>query len=193
MQITVWCACAQSVVGQPVAQRQVQAPRCRYPPLLGATGAQPWRNYGYSVVNIDGDQLSGVVTAFQRWSNANLDRGLGATYESGQPLGLSVSKGNAGTSPSGLPAAGKTLLSVIDGWISYGQMTISNNNSIVNNEQGYRRVVLHELGHFHGLDDAYNYAARSTVMRDPVGYNGTYVSDNVTACDSDQAFNASHQ
>ena len=150
--------------------------------------------YPYSVNTalMANDEVDGVRDGFLNWTTKNAQSGLNASYcevgtgGCGASASITVAEGDAGSS-GGLPNYAKTEITVSGGRAVSGEMTISSISSNVLGRTPYKKVVQHELGHFHGMAHATSAPVRSTVMRYPLGVNGTYLPDAPTQCDADKA------
>ena len=69
---------------------------------------------------------------------------------------------------------------------------MTTNQNQLSGTDAYRRIMQHELGHFHALKHKGS-AVRSTVMRTPHGQHGQYLPNNVTSCDAWKALEAGSQ
>jgi hypothetical protein len=158
--------------------------------FLGAsTGSYP---YSVNPNLMSSEEILGISEGFSNWTSKNVQSGLNATYckvgdnGCGVDASITVAEGDAGSN-GGLPNYAKMDITTIGGRARSGVMTISNIASNISGRDAYKKIVQHELGHFHGMDHAGNAPVGSTVMRTPIGRNGRYLPNAPTQCDADKA------
>ncbi len=133
-----------------------------------------------------------VRAAFEAWTRANAETGLNVRFVPG-PGGIVVRFD--GTPPSILGSeSGGGWSAAEDGARERAIIWISGDQALVDDCRGITKIVLHELGHLHGLADQPGYTGPS-VMNRGVRRNdrGERIPMAPTRCDATQALAAARQ
>jgi hypothetical protein len=135
-------------------------------------GFKPGATIGYTVApSPDGTPFpTGLVAcvrqAFDAWTNANRTTALDVRFVPG-PGGIVVQRDKAG----GLilpPQAGGAWTSPVrspEGYLVRAHIWLSSDTEAIDNCEGVTKVVLHELGHLHGLADVIGRRGYSVMNR----------------------------
>jgi hypothetical protein len=175
-----------------------QDPRCGLP-RVNKMGFRAHSTIAYTVApSPDGtpfpaNRIKCVKRAFDSWSRANRSTALGVQFVWGEggivvrrdkPGGLILSAKRGGGWTNGVRSD--------DGYLEKASIWVSSNPRLVDSCDGITKVVLHELGHLHGLEDNELYDKGSVMNRaSQRNDNGNKIPMSPGACDAAQAFNAS--
>ena len=171
-----------------------EAQTCHAEPRINKSGFRPRATIAYAVapsprgVPFPTDRLACVWRAFQAWTDANVESELGVRFVPG-PGGIVVRFDD----PSGLlprSAAGgwNSPVRGADGSLEGAEILLSSDVAVLDRCDGVTKVVLHELGHLHGLADRSDRNGLS-VMNDGIRKNdgGGRLPLRPTSCDAAQA------
>jgi hypothetical protein len=170
-------------------------------PAVNKQGFRPGATVTYSLgTSPDGKpfpehQIKCVQRAFDAWSRANSATELNVRFVLGTG-GIIVRRDRPGGLALRPKAGGGWTLPIRseDGYLERATIWLSSNPIIVDSCDGITKVILHEVGHLHGLADNGNRSSLSTsVMNRANGRNdkGESVPMAPSACDARQALNAS--
>jgi len=132
-----------------------------------------------------------ATQAITAWNNANLNsnRVSFQPVESGQAPSVTFAFTNlGGTTAGGITSPSRDN----DGFVTGFGVQVTNDTNLVDQCLALIKVVLHELGHGQGLEDAYG-SNGDSVMDQMSGKNdvGGNLPTSPTPCDVNQAYNAS--
>jgi hypothetical protein len=154
-------------------------------------GFRPGTSVTYGFIGTWGPERACLESALAQWSHANAGTGLNVTFgpvASGASPAVTLYKT---TLPPNI-AGGNTEPTVdADGYLTGVGILFSPNTDILESCTGFLKVMLHELGHTNGLDDAYN-GNQTTVMNQLNGKDdsGNNLPIVVTSCDANGAYAA---
>lgn len=182
-----------------VAAAPGEAQTCRgASPRINKPGFRPQQTIAFSIApSADGeafpaDTLACVWRAFQAWNDANASTLLGVTFVPG-PGGIVVRYDHERTVlPDRAAAAWREEGRAADGALERADIWLTPDRSLLDSCDGVTKVVLHELGHLHGLADEVGHRGL-TVMNHPLEKNDRSGRMPLapTACDAAQAVAAS--
>lgn len=138
------------------------------------------------------EMLACVWRAFQAWNDANATTSLDVTFVPG-PGGVVVRYDHArAVLPARAAAAWREEGRAADGALERADIWLSSDRALLDSCQGVTKVVLHEIGHLHGLADEADHRG-PTVMNHPLDKNDRSgrLPLAPTACDAAQAVAAS--
>lgn len=185
-------------LAQPVAGGRADAADCRWP-VVNKIGFRPHTIVHYETaaspggVGFPASYEPCVDRAFAAGTAANAATGLDVRFERG-PAGIVVRIDR----PGGLAlfdAAGAGWADPVrddDGYLERASIWVTSNTRLIDSCIGLTKVLLHELGHLHGLRDAPPHVG-PTVMNRAAWRNdsGERIPLKPTACDARQARRAS--
>lgn len=167
-------------------------------PAVNKTGFRPGQVVTYTFVPSPGGEpfpdamVACVDRAFDGWTAANRATGLDVRFERGG-TGVAVRFGKPGglALPPRRAAAWGDEERGPDGALERAHIWLSTERDIVESCVGITKVVLHELGHLHGLADN-DAAGGPSVMNQAKGKDdrGGYLPLAPTRCDARQALRA---
>ena len=171
---------------------------CRLP-IVNKQGFRPQAVVAYTVDLAPGgrpfpsDKIKCVDRAFDAWTQANVRTGLQVRFVRGvggivvrfdRRGGLVLQRRTAGAWAEPVRSA--------DGYLEQASIWLSADPRLLTSCDGLTKVILHELGHLHGLQDNAVYRGPSVMnrasRRDDTGGRIPFAP---TACDAAQARNAS--
>lgn len=172
--------------------------RCTVPPV-NKQGFRPSTTVTYSVgrspngAPFPPGRVKCVQRAFDAWSRANIATSLNVRFAWG-PGGIVVRRDK----PGGLALREKRgggwtePVRAADGFLQQASIWLSSDPQLVDSCDAITKVVLHELGHLHGLADTH-LSRDPSVMNCVSGRNdkGHTIPLSPTTCDALQALNAS--
>ena len=177
----------------------VEAQTCRgASPRVNKPGFRPHQTIAFSVAPSSTGEafpaamLACVWRAFQAWNDANAASSLAVTFVPG-PGGIVVRYDHAReVLPQRAAAAWREEGRAADGALERAGIWVSSDRALVDSCDGVTKVVLHELGHLHGLADEAGHRGL-TVMNHPLDKNDRSGRMPLapTACDAAQAVAAS--
>lgn len=164
------------------------------PPGINKPGFRPNGTITYAVapsprgVPFPPDQLACVWRAFHAWTEANDATALGVRFVPG-PGGIVVRYDDAGGLLPRDAAGGWTRpVRGEDGGLVAAEILLSPDGAVLDRCDGVTKMVLHELGHLHGLADRMH-SAGASVMNDGIRKNDRSgrIPLRPTPCDAAQA------
>jgi hypothetical protein len=178
-----------------VAGAQAQAQTCRgAAPRVNKPGFRPRQAVAFSVASspesrpFPADKLACVWRAFHAWTAANASTTLGVRFVHG-PDGIVVRFADVENPLPPYVAGGWTDGErEDDGALRRANIWLSSDERLLDSCDGVTKVVLHELGHLHGLADESLHPG-SSVMNSIAAKNdrGNRIPLAPTACDAAQA------
>lgn len=187
------------LVGLLVSAAPGQAQTCQgSAPPVNKPGFRDHQTVAVSVAPSPGgaafpDEMRACVwRAFQAWNAANAATALDVVFVPG-PAGVVVRYDDRdGMLPQRAAAAWQEVGRGDDGALEQAELWLSPDRRLIDSCEAVTKVVLHELGHMHGLGDAYEQRG-PTVMNHPSEKNDRSGRMPLapTACDAAQAVVAS--
>lgn len=168
-------------------------------PVVNKTGFRPHARIPYSFGRSpDGTpfptgRIRCVTRAFDAWTRANEEAGLHVRFVPG-PGGIVVRMDNPGGLILRARRGGAWADGVRspDGFLEQALIWLTADPKMVDSCEGFTKVMVHELGHLHGLADNGRYRGPSVMNRAAhKNDRGGWISLSPTPCDAGQALKAS--